>query len=145
MKKTPSPKATAPTTHRTFKWQTGDYDSRARFTLLFPTQFLLLCRLTNTTPEQIIEDFIDNVCGGSWKREGREGVKAHLLQYFIAHGYGQPCYSANEIQQMFKELDALGALFPANGTLKQINLYAHWRNKHHRYFFKKWLRELVHR
>lgn len=118
-----------------------DYASRAGFTLSFPTQFLLLCRLTDTTPEQMIRDFIDNICCGSWKREGREEAKAHLVNYFIAHGYGQHYYSAHDIQHMFKELDAIGALFPANGKQKLVSLYAQWRNQHHRYFFKKWFKK----
>jgi hypothetical protein len=42
---------------------------------------------------------------------------------------------------MFKEMDALGSLFPTNGKMKLIDLYADWRDKHHTYFFKKWFRK----
>ncbi len=120
------------------KWQTGAYSRHANFKLILPYPFLLLCRLTDVTPEQLIIDFTDNLACGSWKREGREKAKEHLINYFIEHGYGQHDYTTEDIHCIFVELDAVGMLFPANGKTKMVNLYSKWRNKHYIWWFKKW-------
>jgi hypothetical protein len=89
------------------KWQTGDYDRRPELNFTLPYQFLLLCRLMDTIPRQMILDFTDNLSCGSWKREGRDKAKEHLTNYFIAHGYGQQHYCEEDIREIFKEMDAL--------------------------------------
>ncbi len=123
------------------KWQTGDYERHAEFKFVLPYPFLLLCRLVDKTPEDIIRDFADNLSCGSWKREGKGLAKEHLINYFVEYGYGQHHYSSEDIRQMFKEMDALGSLFPTNGNMKLIDLYVNWRNKYFTYFFKKWFRK----
>jgi len=85
----------------------------------------------------VIRDFTDNLGCGSWNREGRDRIKEHLINYFIAHGYGQHHYNENDIREMFKEMDAVGRLFPRDGKMELIDLYAEWREKHHKYWFKK--------
>jgi hypothetical protein len=121
------------------KWQTGDYKRHANFRFILPYQFLLLCKLMNITPEDVIRDFTIHLDCGSWNREGKELAKEHLTNYFIACGYGQQYYSVDEIRTMFKEMDALGCLFPKNcNKMKLVNLYSKWRNKHQRWWFKKW-------
>lgn len=137
MKKTLSTKQTRPT----LNWQTGAYDRMLQLQTHLPYQFLLLCRLMNTTPEQILLDFMDNLACGSWKREGRDEAKTYLIDYFIAHGYGRQQYTEADIRQMFKEMDAMGMLFPTNGGPNLINRYAKWRKGHYTYWFKKWFRK----
>src|SRR3954471_21737915 len=88
------------------KWQTGDYARHADFHFILPYQFLLLCRLMDITPEQVLNDFMDNLSCGSWKREGRDNAKAKLIEYFIELGYGQQQYAVEDIRSMFKEMDA---------------------------------------
>lgn len=123
------------------KWQTGAYDRNAEFRFMLPYQFLLLCRLMDVTPEEVIRDFTDNLSCGSWKRQGRDKAKEHLINYFIDHGYGRQHYTEENIREIFKEMDAVGLLFPANGKSKIIDLYSEWRNKHHSYWFKQWFRK----
>lgn len=96
----------------------------------------------DVTPEDVIRDFTDNLSCGSWKREGRDKAKEHLINYFITHGYGQHHYSEEDIRGMFKEMDALGLLFPRDGKSKLVDLYADWWDKQHTYFFifKKWFK-----
>jgi hypothetical protein len=120
------------------KWQTGDYERHAEFSFMLPYQFLLLCRLMDVTPETVIRDFTNNLSCGSWEREGRDLAKEHLKNYFIAHGYGQHLYTEEDIREMFKEMDALGLLFPRNSKNKLLDLHCDWRDKHQTYFFKKW-------
>ena len=122
----------------TLKWQTGAYDRYGEFNFILPYQFLLLCRLMDITPDEVIRDFADNLSCGSWKREGRDKAKEHLINYFIAHGYGQHHYTEENIREIFKEMDALGLLFPTNGKPKIVDLYSKWRNKHQSYWFKQW-------
>lgn len=123
------------------KWQSGDYSRSGDFKFLLPYQFLLLCKLMEITPLQVIRDFMHNLDCGSWKREGRDMAKQKLIEYFIEQGYGQRHYTSQDIQQIFTEMDAIGMLFPANGKRKIIDHYASWREKYHRYWFKKWFRK----
>lgn len=124
-----------------FKWQTGAYARHAAYQFIIPEQFLMLCRLTDTPPREVILDFMDNLACASWKREGRDTAKAHLINYFIAHGYGQQQYTEAEIREMFREMDAMGMLFPSYGSMKMIDLYAKWRKKQHHCWFKHWYRK----
>ncbi len=123
------------------KWQTGDYDRYANFNFILPQQFLLLCKLMDITPREVVLDFMDNLACRSWKREGRDRAKEHLVNYFIAHGYGQHHYSEDDIRKIFAEMDALGSLFPKDGKGKILDLYTDWREKHHAYWFKNWFKK----
>lgn len=124
-----------------FKWQTGAYVRHAQYEFIIPNQFLMLCRLTDTPPRDMLIDFMDNLACANWKRKGRDLAKEHLINYFIAHGYGQQQYTETELRTMFKEMDAMGMLFPCHGKVKMINLYDKWRDKQHRYWFKQWFRK----
>lgn len=144
MKKTPT------TAHRfkqlrklkpELKWQTGAYSCFPTFHFALPYSFLLLCKLVGRTPENILIDFMENLGCGSRACEGRETAKKYLQEYFIAQGYGQHLYSEEELRRIFQEMDAVGLLFPKDGNTKMIDAYTHWRKKHYRYWFKKWLRK----
>jgi hypothetical protein len=123
---------------RQFEWQTGAYSRNAEFRFVLPNQFLLLCKLMNMTPEDMIQDFMDNLSCSSWKRADRDKAKAYLIDYFVTHGYGQSHYTEKDIREMFKEMDALGSLFPENGDNEVIDKYATWRDAYHIYWFNKW-------
>ena len=126
------------------KWQTGAYERFADFNFILPYPFLLLCRLMGVKPLEALTDFMDNLSCGSWKREGRDTEKEHLINYFIAHGYGQEHYTEANIRQIFKEMDAVGLLFPREGNDKMVYRYAKWRDKHQTWWFKKWFRKPRH-
>lgn len=126
------------------KWQTGAWDRLAHYHFILPYPFLLLCRLLGTTPKEMITDFMDNLGCGSWNREGRGAAKEHLINYFMAHGYGQQQYTEADIRQLFKEMDAVGMLFPGEGNRKTINRYTQWRDQHQNWWFKKWFRKHRH-
>ena len=121
-----------------FKWQVGDYARHAAFQYILPHGFLLICRLLDTTPDRMIYDFMVNTGGTKLKGEGNTISKEHLINYFIAQGYGQHHYTESDICVMFKELDAVGLLFPWNGGDKMVDLYSKWRDGHYRFWFKKW-------
>ncbi|NCI46711.1 hypothetical protein [Sediminibacterium soli] len=141
MRKTSAKKSAPKKPKPELMWQTGKYDRHAQFSYFLPYQFLLLCKLLDVTPEDVVRDFTDNLSCGSWKREGRDKIKEHLINYFIEHGYGQHHYSEDDIREIFKEMDALGLLFPKEGKSKLVDKYANWRDKHYKYWFKKWFRK----
>jgi hypothetical protein len=124
------------------KWQTGEYERFTEYKLHLPYQFLLLCKLTGVTPRQVLLDFLDNLDCGSWKREGRDQAKEKLIEYFLEMGYGNEYYNPDEIKEIFREINAVGMLFPTNGKMKMIDLHAKWRNKYQNYWFKKWFRKI---
>lgn len=119
-------------------WQVDEYARTQEFRFVLPYQFLLLCKLINIPPEQLLRDFMDNLSCGSWKREGRDKAKEKLIEYFLEHGYGQNYYTSEDLRTLFREMDAVGLLFPSNDS-DMIDTYAKWREKHYRYWFKKWL------
>ena len=122
------------------KWQVGKFDRHAEFKFILPYQFLLLCKLMDVTPETVVLDFLDNLNYSSWKKEGRENAREILVDYFIEHGYGQHHYDPENIRQIFKEMEAVGLLFPNNSKEKMLDSYVDWREKHYKYWFKKWFR-----
>ena len=42
-------------------WQTGTYSRKMDFHTVLPYGFLLLCKLWDTTPETVLDDFMQNV------------------------------------------------------------------------------------
>jgi hypothetical protein len=120
------------------KWQSGDYARHNSYQLTIPTQLLMMCRLLEITPRQLIIDFMDVLSCGSWKREGRQKCRETLIEYFIEQGYGRHIYTSADIKTMFGELDAIGSLFPKEAEPVFTELHAAWRENYHAYWFKKW-------
>lgn len=120
------------------KWQSGEYAAEQQLTFEFPIQFLMLCKLANTSPFQLLTDFIDNISCGTWKREGRDKAKSSLIDYFIEHGYGRHSFTPDELRLMFRELDAISLLFPKDAEPALLHMYADWREKYQQYWFSKW-------
>ena len=123
------------------KWQTGEYERYAQFNFILPPQFLLLCKLMDATPKRVLSDFMDNLSCGSWRREGRDTAKEHLINYFITHGYGKHNYTETDIRKMFNEMDAVGLLFPKPAKSKMLDVYSKWREKHQANWFKHWFKK----
>jgi hypothetical protein len=120
------------------KWQSGAYQRKQHFHFELPLQFLMLCKITGITPEQLLVDFMDNLSCSSWKREGRDRAKQHLVEYFIEHGYGNRYYPEEDIRAMFREMEAVGTVFPRDAESELLDLYAEWRDKHQEHWFNKW-------
>ena len=120
------------------KWQIKDFARTQELRFHFPNGFLLLCKLLDTPPDDIIDDFIHNLSCGSWKREGRDEAKLFLQRYVTEMKYGQLHYTELDIKQMFTELDAIGMLWPQNAKEKFRSLNVKWRDKYYNWWFKKW-------
>jgi hypothetical protein len=108
-----------------------------------PYQFMLLCKLMQVPPMQILHDFMTNVSGDNFNRAGEEGCRSKAVEYFIQCGYGQDFYTEQDIRQIVRELDAMGSLWPETGKTKIIQLHAKWSDKYQDdYWFKKWRNKL---
>ena len=120
-------------------WQKGKYDRQQHFSFYLPYNLLLLCGLWQVPPKEVLLDFMDNLSFGSWKREGRDKAKEHLAQYIIAMGYGQQFYPPEDILIMFKQLDAMGMLFPKSGCdTELLDAHCAWRDKFQTAWFNEW-------
>jgi hypothetical protein len=132
------PKKRADKSNPKHSWQTGAYSRKLQLNILLPHQFLMLCRLWETTPETIITDFLDNLAHASWKREGRDAAKQKLVEYILFSGYGKQHYTEENLLQMFKELDAIGLLFPTTADDKTVDAYVAFREAFHEHWFRQW-------
>ncbi len=119
--------------------QNGTYERYQNIRPQFPDLFFLLCKLMDVTPEQVLTDFANNLVGTPWKREERSEARQKLVEYFISHGYGQKHYTPDEIRQIFREMEAMGRVFPTDGDDDIIDAYTHFQSLHEQYFFEKWL------
>jgi hypothetical protein len=120
------------------KWQIEDYARCQEFRFHLPYPFLLLCKLWNKTPDDLLCDFMDNISCASWKREGRDTAKKFLHNYVLEMGYGQQYYPTEDIAKMFGELDNIGSLWPENAKMKMIEAHAKWRDEYYDWWFKAW-------
>jgi hypothetical protein len=127
------------------KWQVDDYAKCQEFRFHLPYSFLLLCKLWNKTPDDLLCDFMDSVSCSSWKREGRDEAKKHLQDYILEMKYGQQQYTKENIEKMFAELDSIGSLWPENAKMEIIEMHARWRDEYYNFWFKKWRKKRVNR
>lgn len=123
------------------KWQTGHYAACQEYRFHIPYGVLMLCKIWDCTPNDLIGDFLDNLNSGSWERKGRETAKQQLYNYMIEMQYGQQHYSTEEIRTQFMELDALGQQWPEKGKDKIRKQYCEWRKHYIRWWFKKWFKK----
>jgi len=117
------------------------YDRTRQVTLDQPVQFMLLCKLFQVPPMKMLDDFMTNTGGDSFKRSPDEACRTRAVDYFIRCGYGQDHYTEADIRQMFTELHAIGSLWPETAKEKLIDRHAKWRKMYHRHWFKKWYKK----
>jgi hypothetical protein len=70
-----------------------------------PKQLELICELLETTPQKVLQNFIDDVSlqvGSSGSDERRMAV-----EYFMRVGYGMHRYEFDQVEQMFDGLNWL--------------------------------------
>ena len=87
---------------------------------------------TDVTPDTVIDRFMNDLGQESWKRRENDAVRQALIDYFVLCGYGQKWYTEAEIRQMFKELDAVGSLWPGRRD-KLIHHHARVEEKYQNY------------
>ncbi|MEJ8840886.1 hypothetical protein WG954_00730 [Lacibacter sp. H375] len=135
-----TPKLSSKTPKPELKWQTEHYSRRQEFRFQIPYGFLLLCKLLDTTPNDMLHWFMENCSYCSFEAEGKEQARAHLQDYIIAMHYGQEYYTQENIRQMMNELNAINMLWPKNAKPKFQTAHANWRNNYFNFWYKKWHR-----
>ena len=120
------------------KERTNELDQHFNFKSTMPLSFILLCKLMDVAPNTLLSDFMDNLSCSSRNRENRDQAKGKLIDYFVEHGYGQDHYSTEDIRLIFREMDAVGLLFPTEGDDEMIDIYTEWREQHYQYWFNRW-------
>jgi hypothetical protein len=119
-------------------WQTGEYAQYHTEKIRIPQQLLLICKVLDIPPMDLIDDFLNNAALAAWKREGKDAAREKTIDYLIACGYGQEYYSEEERKQILKEADAQGMLWPKDADMELFDLAVVWREKYHKYWFNKW-------
>jgi hypothetical protein len=118
------------------------YDREQMIRLDQPMQFMLLCKLLQVPPMKILDDFMINVGGDSFKRSTDDQCRVKAVDYFLQCGYGKDYYNDQDIRKMFDELHAIGSLWPETDEEKIIDMHAKWREKYYQYWFKKYWRKI---
>lgn len=116
------------------------FNRRQEMRFHIPPHFYLLCRLMNVAPIDMLREFMNNVGCESFQRSADDGIRTVAMEYVIRCGYGQDFYSEEEVRLMFKEMDAIGMLWPdkVSGHELFFDTHAKWRDEYLEYWFEKW-------
>lgn len=117
---------------------------RENVSLLMPANFLLLCRLLDLDASKVLHDFMNNVSVTNCSKE--EAQRKTAKEYFLSCGYGQDYYNTEDIEQMFKELDALRLVWPQfpprEVNTELLDLSSEFRDKIQRHWYNKWFNKI---
>lgn len=119
-------------------WQVGEYAQYHSEKIRIPFQLLLICKILNIPPMDLIDDFLNNAALAAWKREGKEMAREKMIDYLIACGYGKNFYSDEERRQLLNEANAQGLIWPKDAAIELFDLAVKWRDSYHKYWFDKW-------
>jgi len=99
-------------------------------------QLEMLCKILDTTPQQVLQDFADNL-SLDYRYTSGSDERRMAVEYFMRCGYGMHLLDADEVEQMFDELNAIRFNFYnyGNGMNKE---YIQYRDTHYKEFFAKW-------
>ena len=109
---------------------------KQQITLDIPRQLALLCELLETTPQAVLQGFIQDV---SLEVHGSNGSDERSLavEYFLRCGYGMHRYDWEQVRTMFAELDGLRRQWPGNdpAAAKQ---YRNQRSSFLKQWYQQW-------
>jgi hypothetical protein len=115
-------------------WRRADV---AELKLRVPAEVLMLCKLMNTTPHEVVQAFLSCLAVEKDKKNPGEAKEASG-NFFIRYGFGKDYYSEDEIRQMFSEIGKVNDLWPDGAPIKFIDEHAYWRRKYSKNWFKRW-------
>lgn len=107
---------------------------KQQITLNVPEQLQMLCELLETTPQQILQGFINDMSLEVGSNGGDERRMA--VEYFLRVGYGTHRYEWEQIETMFDGLNWIRWQWPGNDTEKEKQY-----QRQRRAFLKQWFRE----
>lgn len=119
-------------------WQIGPYARFTEFSFPIPYHALLLCKVLEVTPEDLLRDFLAMLSPGCNDVFHQSKKHAHLVDYIIRAEYGAQRYKEQEIRDMFTELNAISTLSPDGGSEDFREKHYRWREEYYNFWFKKW-------
>lgn len=126
-------------------WQTGSYSRFATYRFHIPHPFLLLCKLMEVTPQQVLTDFMNDLSHRNVPVSGdlpvSGGYKELPAAYFLERGYGDKFYDAEDRKLILREIEAMGSLYPHSAPADVLEMHAAWRTQYLSWWFGKWYRK----
>lgn len=99
-------------------------------------QLEMLCETLETTPEQVLQNFADNL-SLDYRYTSGSDERRMAVEYFMRCGYGTHLFEYDEIERMFDELNTIRYSFYNYGNSKEKE-YIKERNKQYKGLLKQW-------
>jgi len=93
--------------------------------------FAHLCELLETSPEQVLQDFVDNVSLDVC-RSHSEDARSLSVEYFMSMNYGTHVFDPVEIGMIFSHLEHIRQNMQKTGRVSSIRQYREWYECWHR-------------
>jgi len=87
--------------------------------------FAHLCDLLETSPEQVLQDFVDNVSLDVRHSHG-DDARSCAVEYFMGMNYGTHAFDMMEIGMMFSQLEHIRQELEKKGRVSSIRHYREW-------------------
>ena len=115
-----------------------DGSSMQEVRLRIPTNVVILCKLAEVDPEELLQCFLTCLALENTKKSP-ESAKHTSVDFFIRHGFDAAYYSEDELRQMFTELRRVNEIWLDEViTSNFLDYHANWRRKYYKRWFKKW-------
>jgi hypothetical protein len=102
-------------------------------------QLKMLCELLDTTPQQVLQDFADNL-SLDYRHTNGSDERSMAVEYFMRVGYGMYRFSYEEIEHLFDELNTIRYNFYSYGNSREQE-YIRERNRQYQKLFRQWAAE----
>jgi hypothetical protein len=99
-------------------------------------QLQMVCDTLGTTPEQVLQDFADNL-SLDYRYTSGSDERAMAVEYFMRVGYGMHLFDFDEVQRMFDELNTIRYSFYNYGNDREKE-FKKVLTIEYRAFLKKW-------
>jgi len=99
-------------------------------------QLAMLCKILNTTPEQVLQNFADNL-SLDYRYTNGSDERRMAVEYFMRCGYGMHLFDHEQVEQMFDELNAIRSRFYHYGNGKEKE-YLQDRDQRYQNFLQRW-------
>jgi hypothetical protein len=104
-------------------------------TLEIPSQLEMLCSFLETTPQRVIQGFIDDVSLS--RRSNGSDERMMATDYFLRCGYGMPFFDLDQVVQMLEELNQIRYDFYCFGN-DNMDAYKRHAQKELKAWHTKW-------
>ncbi len=99
-------------------------------------QLAMLCEILDTTPQQVLQDFADNLSLDYQYTTGSD-ERRMAVEYFMRCGYGMHLFDFEHVEHMFDELNAIRSSYYHYGSKRDM-LYLQDRDERYKTFLERW-------